>query len=1175
MPIPPPPPPPPGGPPPHPTFSQANTSPPKLSKDEAKGRGALLSDICNGTKLKKVAVVNDRSAPLLDKPKGGGAAAGGGTTVSGAVSPSGSAPPVGGLFTSGVPKLRPVGDGSSGRSSSTRAAAPRPPSNCHDDAETPSPQTSSPMETSRSQRPSLPNLSSSPSPSSPSSAASSPSTGMKYSSSAPPPPPPLCRRGNAPSPPSSSTSYNREKPLPPTPNNTPPLPSKPPPSPANSRRPPTSGGNPTSSSTSLAPPPPPYRITGEGAPELPQRHNSLSNKRTAPSPGGHTPTRGPAPPPPPASPTPSQQGTNRPLPPASPTPSQQSTNRPPPPIRDPPGRGAATPGPVQSSLRAGGREAPPPPPYRTYGSPSLSSDPPIRGKPPPPPTRTSAAPPPPPPPLRNGHPPSSSSIIRSFVDDFESKYSFHPLDDFPPPDEYRHFTKIYPSKANRVMRGAPPLPPSRWVPPNTNSCWRTEENPGCFCLHIFVRVRRIVKSRGLKTRNWILSVNSAKLLAADSLNLVPLNLQEQPPAHFTLLLSLPGKRLSVNGTQQLIQKMIKIGLKTAAVTSVTAVGRAAGMAFDSLKDQIMENHVAAQSQSLRDTTNKILKSKREFEETTGSQRKHQKTFAECQREEDSDSEDEDSYDDYDEDEYGEDGYDEDDEGGYGEDEDDYDEDEYGEDEDEDGYGEDEDDEGGYGEDEDGEDEDDEGGYGEDEDGEDEDDEGGYGEDEDGEDEDDEGGYGEDEDGEDEDDEGGYGEDEDEDDEGGYGEDEDGEDEDDEGGYGEDEDDYDEDEYGEDEYDEGGYGEDEDGEDEDDEGGYGEDGYGEDEDDEGGYGEEEDGEDEENYSQDEEHDQEEEDGEEDTEDDESSVKNTRKHKFESRPKASTAVRVALLNVQSMNNKRREVLDIITQNNLDVLCTTETWLQRHTGRDVLRDASPHDFSFYHQVRPYRGGGVAVQFLNTLLHKRFHFNCKITRFEFVATVLKHNEWEEPVLIVNVYRPPGSNLIEFQEFLDQFKELLKQAESYKCVILTGDFNIWFDPETRSFTDEFLWLLPIYDFVQHVKVPTHEAGHILDLVFSRNHPKLHLYSVSCFHGLQISTLESDQSWRSVGISCNLRTDPGFPRAVLISRVDLDPPPLPPPPQYFHSGREDCGDRGLQIALGSQTVCLLPAAAPP
>ncbi|KAK1875603.1 WAS/WASL-interacting protein family member 2 [Dissostichus eleginoides] len=77
------------------------------------------------------------------------------------------------------------------------------------------------------------------------------------------------------------------------------------------------------------------------------------------------------------------------------------------------GRGAAPPVPAQplaASLRGGAREAPPPPPYRTH-------------------------------------------------DDFESKYSFHPLDDFPPPEEYRHFAKIYPSKANRVMRGAPPLPP--------------------------------------------------------------------------------------------------------------------------------------------------------------------------------------------------------------------------------------------------------------------------------------------------------------------------------------------------------------------------------------------------------------------------------------------------------------------------------------------------------------------------------------------------------------------------------------------------------------------------------------------------------------------------------------------------------------------------------------------
>ncbi|KAL7830105.1 hypothetical protein SRHO_G00312320 [Serrasalmus rhombeus] len=388
MPNPPPPPPPPGGPPPPPTFSQANTTPPKLSRDEAKGRGALLSDICKGNRLKKVAVVNDRSAPLIEKPKGvsgGGASSGGGATSGSGASSGGvtsGAQPMGGLFQGGVPKLRPVGDGSVGRSAvqppSCRPAAPRPPCRA-DEAEVQ--QQASPPESGRSQRPSLPDLSRPPS------ATSSPSPGMKHSTSAPPPPPPLSRRGNAPpAPPQKATGapYNREKPLPPTPVN-------------------------------------------EAAPELPQRHNSLSKKPA----GSHTPTRAHAPPPPP-----------------SPTP---QAGRPPPPARDPPGRAAAPPVPGQTSRN--GRDAPPPPPpYRTHGS---SSDPPSRGKPPPPPSRTPAGPPPPPPPIRNGH----TSNPRSFVDDFESKYSFHPLDDFPPPEEYRHFTKIYPSKANRVVRGAPPLPP--------------------------------------------------------------------------------------------------------------------------------------------------------------------------------------------------------------------------------------------------------------------------------------------------------------------------------------------------------------------------------------------------------------------------------------------------------------------------------------------------------------------------------------------------------------------------------------------------------------------------------------------------------------------------------------------------------------------------------------------
>ena len=61
-----PPPPPPAPPPPPLGGGPAMNSAPKLRKNEATDRNALLSEIRGGARLKKTVVVNDRSAPLLD-----------------------------------------------------------------------------------------------------------------------------------------------------------------------------------------------------------------------------------------------------------------------------------------------------------------------------------------------------------------------------------------------------------------------------------------------------------------------------------------------------------------------------------------------------------------------------------------------------------------------------------------------------------------------------------------------------------------------------------------------------------------------------------------------------------------------------------------------------------------------------------------------------------------------------------------------------------------------------------------------------------------------------------------------------------------------------------------------------------------------------------------------------
>uniref|UniRef100_J3SDQ3 WAS/WASL-interacting protein family member 1-like n=1 Tax=Crotalus adamanteus TaxID=8729 RepID=J3SDQ3_CROAD len=500
MPVPPPP-----APPPPPTFPQANTEKPSLNKTEQAGRNALLSDITKGKKLKK-AVTNDRSAPVFDKPKGPGgggggssgfSSGGGGSCNSGNSYGGGGPPGLGGLFQAGMPKLRSTNrDNDSagnkapvfppgGRATSAKPFSPpggigrfpgpsglrapasepqrnrmppsRPDIGCRPDTGAPPvPNTPRPIPSSLYSRgpPPVPGASRQVSlgltpPPFPGSRNPGSGGSIRQSSPVTPPspfsnrpplppvpgrptedkaPPPLPPTGNRP-------SFGREASLPPPPpqNHKPPIPSTP-------RPPAVSQGPPPLPPSRPGPPPlPPASGGNDEMPRLPQRNLSLGSSQT-----------------------PCLPGSNRSGPPLPPP-----VERPPPPVRDPPSRSGSLP--------------PPPPPLTRNGSTSraLPATPqlPSRGGfekprggavPPPPPDRPgSGAPPPPPPPL------SSSALRNGFQDsscddEWESRFSFHPLSDLPPPEPYVPMNKSYPSKlvkndnrsgSSRRERGAPPLPP--------------------------------------------------------------------------------------------------------------------------------------------------------------------------------------------------------------------------------------------------------------------------------------------------------------------------------------------------------------------------------------------------------------------------------------------------------------------------------------------------------------------------------------------------------------------------------------------------------------------------------------------------------------------------------------------------------------------------------------------
>ncbi|MXQ85234.1 hypothetical protein E5288_WYG014360 [Bos mutus] len=76
-----------------------------LRKADPKGRSALLADIQQGTRLRKVTQINDRSAPQIEGSKGTNKEGGGPANSRGGSTP----PALGDLFAGGFPVLRPAG----------------------------------------------------------------------------------------------------------------------------------------------------------------------------------------------------------------------------------------------------------------------------------------------------------------------------------------------------------------------------------------------------------------------------------------------------------------------------------------------------------------------------------------------------------------------------------------------------------------------------------------------------------------------------------------------------------------------------------------------------------------------------------------------------------------------------------------------------------------------------------------------------------------------------------------------------------------------------------------------------------------------------------------------------------------------------------------------------------
>ena len=188
-------------------------------------------------------------------------------------------------------------------------------------------------------------------------------------------------------------------------------------------------------------------------------------------------------------------------------------------------------------------------------------------------------------------------------------------------------------------------------------------------------------------------------------------------------------------------------------------------------------------------------------------------------------------------------------------------------------------------------------------------------------------------------------------------------------------------------------------------------------------------------------------------------------------------MATLNCFSIRNKLYDVLFNVIDNDIDIICLTETWLNLNES-SIESEVRELGYNLVSRSRGSRGGGVAILMKNSFRHTQVKHS--FSSFECLETLVTHPQIK-PLRLLGVYRPPTSSS---SIFLDEFETLLHDlSERSGEVVITGDFNIHVHDAKSNFALTFLNLVEDHLYHQLVNEPTHVAGGTLDLVLAKSLP--------------------------------------------------------------------------------------------
>ncbi len=191
---------------------------------------------------------------------------------------------------------------------------------------------------------------------------------------------------------------------------------------------------------------------------------------------------------------------------------------------------------------------------------------------------------------------------------------------------------------------------------------------------------------------------------------------------------------------------------------------------------------------------------------------------------------------------------------------------------------------------------------------------------------------------------------------------------------------------------------------------------------------------------------------------------------------------LWNARSIKNKSLALKDYIVDHDLDFLALTETWLRSGDIDNYhIEEFCPTGYVFHHIPRSIsRGGGVGL-LIKKLFHVKKQSVTKFDSFEYMDVLVKHLYGDIRILVM--YRPPlrGQNSSIENNFFNDFSTLAEQlATAPGSLAIVGDLNLHMDDSCNANAKKFHDILESFNLKQHVSLPTHNRGHILDLIITR-----------------------------------------------------------------------------------------------